>query len=183
MVAAVGVGQNRFRPELVARSASAAVTISSSASSQVMRWKTPSPCVPLGATRRMRIQHAVGRVNAVQILGDFAAQEPAGDRMLGIALNLGRPAVLDRDQHGAGVRTIVRAGGVNGLLHNMTRDSIIPRQTVAHRAHELKRGKQVAVFRFRLLSAFVTEETSPVCRRRKCVRLPAIPAREPFRRS
>ena len=37
--------------------------------------------------------------------------------MFGIALNLGGAAVFDRDQDAAGVRTIVRAGGMDDALH------------------------------------------------------------------
>jgi hypothetical protein len=37
--------------------------------------------------------------------------------MLRIALNLGRAAVFDGDEDTAGVRTIVRTGGMNHVLH------------------------------------------------------------------
>ncbi len=37
--------------------------------------------------------------------------------MLGIALNFGGAAVLDGDQYAAGIRAIVRAGGMNDALH------------------------------------------------------------------
>ena len=35
-----------------------------------------------------------------------------------IALDLGRTTVLDGNQHSAGIRAIVRTGGVNDLLHD-----------------------------------------------------------------
>jgi hypothetical protein len=37
--------------------------------------------------------------------------------MLGIALNLGGTAILDRDQHTTGIRTIMRANGMDHILH------------------------------------------------------------------
>ena len=83
--------------------------ISSSASSQVMRSKRPSPLAP---DAPLRIEQAVGRVFALQIAGDFAAQKSARDGMLGIAAQAGAFAVLDVDQQGAGVGTIERADGM-----------------------------------------------------------------------
>lgn len=39
--------------------------------------------------------------------------------MLGVALNLGRRAILDRDQDAASVRTIVRTRSMDDLLHRV----------------------------------------------------------------
>src|ERR1700686_3970456 len=72
---------------------------------------------PLRFHSSHRIQHPIRRVHAVQILGDFGAKESAGDRMLRIALNLGGAAVFDSDQDAAGVRAVVRAGGMDDALH------------------------------------------------------------------
>jgi hypothetical protein len=47
-------------------------------------------------------------IRPLQVLRDFGAEEAARDRMLGIARDADRAAVLDRDEHGAGVGTIVR---------------------------------------------------------------------------
>jgi hypothetical protein len=38
--------------------------------------------------------------------------------MIRVALNPGGAAVLDRDQHSAGVGAVVRARGVDNFLHN-----------------------------------------------------------------
>ncbi len=71
----------------------------------------------LGSYPSHRIQHATRRVHAVQIFGDFRAKESAGNGVFWIALNLDGAAVFNGDQNAAGVRTIVRAGGVNDALH------------------------------------------------------------------
>ena len=90
----------------------------------------PRPSFPQGSrSLRLyashRIQHPIRRVNAVQILGDFGAKESAGNGMLRIALNFGSAAVFDSDQNAAGVRAIVRAGGVNDALHpRIIKDSV-----------------------------------------------------------
>src|SRR5208337_487533 len=64
-----------------------------------------------------RIKHAIRRIHAVEIFGHFGAEEAARHWMRRVSLNLGGSAVLHRDQHSAGVRTIVGAGGVNDFLH------------------------------------------------------------------
>ena len=63
------------------------------------------------------IQHAIRRVHAVQILGDFCAKESVGNGVLGIALNFGGAAIFDGDQDAAGIRAVVRAGSVDNALH------------------------------------------------------------------
>ncbi len=59
------------------------------------------------------IQHTTRRVDAVQILRYLGAQKPARDRMFRVALYLCCTTVLDRDQHSAGIGTIVRTGGMH----------------------------------------------------------------------
>ena len=97
--------------------------ISSRASSQEMRTKA-SWALGTGAARAFwlelsahGIQHAVGRVDAVEILGNFGAEESAGDGVSGIALNFGGAAIFDGNENAAGIGTIVRAGGVDYALH------------------------------------------------------------------
>ena len=68
------------------------------------------------------IQHPVRRVHAVQILGHFRAQESTRHGMRWVTLHLGRTAIFHCDQDSARVRAIVRASGVDNLLH---RSSII----------------------------------------------------------
>src|SRR6202158_1675975 len=103
--------------------------------SRSIRWSDgvagrPRPSFPQGnRSLRLyashRIQLPIRRVNAVQILGDFGAKESAGNGMLRIALNFGSAAVFDSDQNAAGVRAIVRAGGVNDALHpRIIKDSV-----------------------------------------------------------
>jgi hypothetical protein len=64
------------------------------------------------------IENAVGRIDPIQILGHLRAQETSRYRVSGIALYACGSAVLHRDQHSAGVWTIVRTGGVDDLLHS-----------------------------------------------------------------
>jgi hypothetical protein len=65
------------------------------------------------------VEDAVRGVDAVQVLGDFGAQKSLGHRMGGVALNARSPAVFYGDQYSAGVGTIVRAGGMDDLLHDL----------------------------------------------------------------
>src|SRR6266481_4350454 len=64
-----------------------------------------------------RIQDPIRRVHAVQIFGDFGTKESAGNGMLRIALNFGGAAIFNGDEDAAGVRAVVRAGGVDDALH------------------------------------------------------------------
>ena len=78
----------------------------------VARWASG----PFGAAgfAAQRIEDAVGGVDAVEILGDFAAEEALGDGLGGIAFDFDGAALLvDRDQDGAGVRAVVGADGVD----------------------------------------------------------------------
>ena len=63
-----------------------------------------------------RIEHAIRRVDPIEILRHFRAQKSPRHRMRRIALNLRRPPIFDCDQHSASIRAIVRTGGVNDLL-------------------------------------------------------------------
>ena len=72
------------------------------------------PAAALGPGAAQRVQHAVGAVDLVLVVVDLHAQPAAGERVLGVARDLGRPAVLDGDEHGAGVGAVVRARGAHG---------------------------------------------------------------------
>src|SRR5580698_3603165 len=62
------------------------------------------------------IQHAVRRVHAVKILGDFSAQKSASHGMRRITLYPRSTAVVDGDQDATGVGTIVGTSGVDGAF-------------------------------------------------------------------
>jgi hypothetical protein len=64
-----------------------------------------------------RIEDAVWRVDAIQVLRDLGAEKSTSHWMRGIALNLGGAAVVDGDQDAAGVGTIMRTSGVDGRWH------------------------------------------------------------------
>ena len=91
--ARIAVGKDRLG---AVRSAIACsrVAIASSASSQEMRSNAscsrPRSRAPLATPgfRRERIENAIGRVDAVEIFGNFAAKKALRDRMGGIALQL-----------------------------------------------------------------------------------------------
>ena len=75
--------------------------------------------VALGAAADQRLEDAVGGVDAVEVVGDLAAEEAGGDRVLGIAADADRAAVLvDRGQHRAGVRAVVRTGPLDDALRH-----------------------------------------------------------------
>ena len=77
----------------------------------------PARICAFGADAAHRVENAVRRVDPLQILGDFGAQEAARHRMAGVALDPGGAAILHRDEHTARVRTIMRTRGVNDALH------------------------------------------------------------------
>jgi hypothetical protein len=61
-----------------------------------------------------RVEDAVGGVDAVEILGNFAAEKALRDGLRGIAFDFDGAALLvDRDQDGAGVGAVVGADGVD----------------------------------------------------------------------
>ena len=70
-----------------------------------------------------RIQHTIRRVHPVEIFRYFGAKKATGYRMGRIALDFRSLTILYRDEHTAGIRTIVRASGMNNSLHVA---SIIP---------------------------------------------------------
>ncbi len=74
------------------------------------------PAAALGADALQRPQHALGVIGALGIARDLGAQRAVRRRMERIAVHLHRPAVLDRDDDGAGVRTVVRTGGADKAL-------------------------------------------------------------------
>jgi hypothetical protein len=78
-----------------------------------MRSEAPLPRNTLGRNPAHRMQHAVRRIHAVQILRHLRTQKSARHRMLGIALDPGRLAILNRDPHAASIGTIVRTRGMD----------------------------------------------------------------------
>ena len=62
------------------------------------------------------IQHPVGRVHPIKILGDFGAQKAASDRVSRVTLDFCRPPILDGDQYPAGIRTVMRTSGMDNVL-------------------------------------------------------------------
>lgn len=116
----IGIGQNRFAAEL-------GDNLLIAARDCVERFVPGNPLPYLGGPAigrdafrpdsPHRIQHTIGRVHAIQILRYLGAEEPLGYGMCGIALNFCRLPIFYRDEHTAGVRTIVRTGGVNDFLH------------------------------------------------------------------
>ncbi len=79
--------------------------------------ESPRTGAALGRNPSHGIQQAIGRVHAIQILGYLAAEKSASDRMIRIALHASSPSILNRNQDGAGIGTVVRAGGVNNAGH------------------------------------------------------------------
>ena len=66
------------------------------------------------------VEDAVGGVDAVEIFGDFAAEEALGDGLGGIAFDFDGAALLvDRDQDCAGVGAVVGADGVDDAERGM----------------------------------------------------------------
>ena len=65
------------------------------------------------------IEKAVGRVDAVEIFGDFAAEEPAGDGVIRVAAKLGGAAgFVNGDEDPAGVGAVMRADSMDGPGHS-----------------------------------------------------------------
>src|SRR6185503_3125765 len=95
----------------------------SSASSQEMRchgcvgWTFLSDTGPFGATRFIGYSTRSGEYTRSRYFATFA-EEPACDRMCWIALDFGRAALFNRDQHSAGVGTVMRTGSMNYFFHN-----------------------------------------------------------------
>src|SRR5207302_10670854 len=64
--------------------------------------------VALLADALQRMQHASVGISALEVARDLGAQHAVGCRMLGVALDLDRASIFDRDMQGAGVGTVVR---------------------------------------------------------------------------
>src|SRR5256885_5346915 len=74
-------------------------------------------CRTLGSNPSHGIHDALRRIHAVQILRHLRTQESASDWMFRIALNPCSAPVLNRDQHAASIRAIVRTRRFDNLLH------------------------------------------------------------------
>src|SRR6185369_16233265 len=66
------------------------------------------PAATLRCNAPQRVEHTIGRIYAIDVLRYLRAQKSAGYRMRRIPLDLHRTPILHRDEHTAGVRTIVR---------------------------------------------------------------------------
>ena len=71
---------------------------------------------PFASGALQRIKHAIRAVDAVLVVVDLDAQAAARERVVRIAAHVYRLAVADGGDHGAGVRTIVRAGAEDFVL-------------------------------------------------------------------
>jgi hypothetical protein len=99
------------------------------------------PATALRAGAAQRVQHPVGAVDLVDVVVHLHAQPAAGERMPRIPPHLHRAALAHRDQHGAGVRAIVRArpaNGCRGLLidggsHERSLRPAVPNLTTQYR--------------------------------------------------
>ncbi len=67
----------------------------------------------LAADALHRMQHALGRIGALEVMRDLRAKHAGGRRMVGGAANLDRAAVLDGHLQRAGVGAIVRTGAAD----------------------------------------------------------------------
>ena len=79
-----------------------------------------------GAGADQRPQDPLLGVDAVEVVGDLAAEEAGRDRVLGVAADCHRPpAGVDRGQHRARVGAVVGAGPADDALRH---PRIIPRR-------------------------------------------------------
>ena len=101
----VAVGQDRLAAELLARA-------QQPLGGDVDRL-LPRGAPEVAALAHERVQDALVRVHALEVVRDLPAQEADRDRMVGITRDLRRAPVLDRHVHGAGVGTVVRAGAAD----------------------------------------------------------------------
>jgi hypothetical protein len=80
-------------------------------------------CTHLAVARSLRcdtphgIKHPIRRIDAIQVLRDFRAEEPARDRMRRIASDFRGATVLDCNQNAASIGAIVGASGMDDFLH------------------------------------------------------------------
>ena len=82
--------------------------------------ETVEAALALGGYATHGVEHTIRRIDAVEILRYLGAKESLGNGVLRIALYLCRPAVVDGDEHSTGIRTVVRAGGVDYGFHGKT---------------------------------------------------------------
>ncbi len=71
----------------------------------------------LGADSLLRIKQAVGGILALQVAGDFAAQEAAGNGMIWVSTQPGTFSVIYIDEQRAAVGAIEGADGVSHFRH------------------------------------------------------------------
>ncbi len=107
--AGVGVGQDRLAAVLLAH----ARETGRHAIERLVPRNAPEAPLPLGALAHERMQQPLVRVDALQVVRHLAAEEPDGDRMVGVAGHLDGAPVLHGHVHRAGVGTVVRAGGAH----------------------------------------------------------------------
>ena len=112
MVPGVAVGQNRFGAEFLRDRVKSRRQSYRALRPRRFASKRPSPFAP---TRFCGYRSRCGDIFALQILRDFPAQKPPRNRMIGIAAQTGRPAVLDMHQQRARVRTIESADRMANL--------------------------------------------------------------------
>jgi len=133
-VAAIGIGQYRFRAERSADPLQAGDDFIQG----LLPADAPKCRCPARAFRSHPphgIEHPVGRVNTVKIFRNFRAQKSLGDGVIGIPLNACCPPILHRDQRSAGVGTIVRAGGMNHSFHRSATLRHYPTRPVSRESH------------------------------------------------
>ncbi len=69
---------------------------------------------PLGAGADQRVQQPILGIDPRRVVGDLAAEEARGDRLVGVAFDLhGPPVGVDVDEHGARIGTVVGASPVH----------------------------------------------------------------------
>jgi len=66
-----------------------------------------------------RVLEPIRRVRALEVVRDLGTDRAFCERRLRIALDPGGDAVVDRDQHGARIGAVVRAGNLDDLAHGV----------------------------------------------------------------
>src|SRR4029453_11023150 len=100
----VAIGENRRRPVGVDNPPPLPLDLVKG----LLPGKTPKLSAALGAGPLQRVEHPLGAVHPVRIVVDLDTQSAARKRVLRVAAYVNGAPVLDGDQHGTGVRTIVR---------------------------------------------------------------------------
>jgi hypothetical protein len=70
-------------------------------------------------------------MRALLVVGYFRAEKAAREGMIGVAGNLHGAAIFHRDEHGARIGAIMRAGRTHNLQCALT--VYVPPQSLAHR--------------------------------------------------